>query len=400
LKILQINAINGIRSTGRLCTEIADYLNSHGDEGYIAYPAGPSYEKGYKISGPIDMKFHALFSRVFGLQAYFSKFKTNKLLKYISELKPDVVHLHILHGNFINLKMLLTYLAQNDIPTVITLHDCWFFTGKCCHYTTQYCYKWQSECKDCPRIHNDNPSWFFDRTNKMYHDKKRLFSNIPRLAVVGVSDWLTNEARKSFLKKAKILQRIHNWIDLEQFKPCDSGALRSKFGFKNKFIILGVATWWTNAKGLDKFICLARHIPDYMVIVLVGNLDSNIDLPLNIIHIEETQSVEELARYYSMADAFVTMSMEESFGKVSAEALACGTPVIAFDSTANPELVGDGCGYVVSNSDLSGVYNAIKAICSNGKLAYTDNCVTYAKKMFAKEDRILDYIKLYKDIAE
>jgi glycosyltransferase involved in cell wall biosynthesis len=398
MKILQINAVSAISSTGRICSELSDYLNNNGHEGYIAYSAGIPYHKGYKIGSKFDAKMHGLYSRVFGTQAYFSKNATRKLLIYISELKPDVVHLHNLHSNYINLKLLLNYLANKDIPTVITLHDCWFYTGKCTYYTVDNCNKWQSGCGRCPRLKQDNPSWFFDRTPKMLQDKKDWLQLIPRLAVVGVSDWITDEARKSFLSSAKVLTRIYNWIDLDMFKPVDGSAVRQKLGITDKYVILGVASGWSNRKGLDKFIELSNIIPLEMMIVLVGGLSSNINFPDNIIHIPETHNAAELAEYYSMADVYVHLSPEETFGKVIAEALSCGTPAIVFNSTACPEVVGDECGIILNEFQTTEVLKAILTIRENGKSYYSTNAVNRVRQKFNATLIMEEFTALYKQM--
>ncbi len=398
MKVLQINAVSVISSTGRICSELSDYLNNNGHEGYIAYSAGIPYSKGYRIGSRLDTKLHGLYSRVFGTQAYFSKNATRKLLTYISDLQPDVVHLHNLHSNYINLKMLLNYLAKKDIPTVITLHDCWFYTGKCTHYTMDNCYKWQTICGECPRLKKDNPSWVLDRTAQMHQDKKSWLSAIPRLAVVGVSDWITDEARKSFLSSAKVLTRIYNWIDLDVFKPVDGTAVRQKLGITDKYVILGVASGWSNRKGLDKFIELSDIIPPEMKIVLVGGLSSNIKLPDNIIHIPETHNVSELAEYYSMADVYVHLSPEETFGKVIAEALSCGTPAIVFNSTACPEIVGDECGIILNEYHASAILKAILTIRENGKSFYSTNAVNRVRQKFNATLIIEEFTALYKQM--
>jgi len=395
MKVIQINAINGIKSTGRICTELADYLNNLGHEAYIAYASGPPYPKGFRIGNSLDRKIHALLSRIFGLQAYFSINSTKKLISYIDSIKPDIVHLHNLHSNYINLELLLKYLATNNIPTVITLHDCWFFTGKCTHYTADQCFKWQTECGNCPRLKKNNKSWFFDRTKKMQRDKSEWLTNIPRLAVVGVSKWITEEAEKSFLSSAKVLTFIYNWTYMEIFKPVETNELRKKMGLTNKFIIIGVASTWWLSKGLYKYIELAKILSDDMIIILVGSMSKSVNLPKNIIHIKETHDVKELVYIYSMADALVNLSMEETFGKVTAEALACGTPVVALNSTANPELVGNGCGYIAQNNTVEEVFEILETIKSKGKAFYANNCIKFAQNNFNPEDRMSDYLSLY-----
>jgi glycosyltransferase involved in cell wall biosynthesis len=398
MKVLQINAVSRISSTGRTSSEMADFLNQNGHEGFIAYSAGLPYYNGYKIGSKLDTKLHGLFSRVFGLQAYFSKRATRKLLDYITDLKPDVVHLRNLHSNYINLKLLTNFLAKNDIPTVMTLHDCWFYTGKCTYYTTDNCFKWQTGCGGCPRLKKDNPSWFFDRTYKMHHDKKKWFSAIPRLAVVGVSDWITNEARKSFLSSAKIITRIYNWVDLETFKPSEPTTLKKKLSLQDKFIILGVASGWSNAKGLDKFIELAGKVSSDITIVLVGGMKGNINLPANVIHINETHDTTELAQYYSLADVYLHLSLEETFGKTIAEAMACGTPAVVFDSTACSEVVGNDCGIVVSPNDMEAVYKAVLEIKSSGKGKYAEKCIKRTFKCFNPKINMDQTLKLYQQL--
>lgn len=398
MKVLQINAVNAIKSTGRLCSEFSDYLNNNGHEGYIAYSTGLPSSKGYKIGSKLDTKLHGLNSRLFGKQAYFSKGATRSLLSYISEINPDIVHLHNLHSNYINLKLLLKFLAENNIPTVITLHDCWFYTGKCTHYTVDNCYKWLKECGECPRLRNDNPSWFFDRTQQMLSDKKKLISAIPKLAVVGVSDWITKEARKSFLSSAKVLTRIYNWIELDKFKNVESKDIREELGLIDKFIILSVASEWSVAKGLDKFIELAETLQEQMKIVLVGKIDNKTQLPENIINIPQTNDISKLVKYYSMADVYVHLSREETFGKVIAEALSCGTPAIVLNSTACPELVDESCGIVLNDSQTSSILNAIKKIMSNGKKYYSESAVTRVRKLFNAKTNMDNLLKLYQQL--
>ena len=220
MKVVQINAVCDTGSTGRICRELNDALIRNGHEGLILYGNGHSeYEFSRRVSGKLCVKAHGLLARILGKNAAYSPMATRKMIGILRSYKPDVLHLHNLHGNFVSLKPLLRYLAENDVPTVITLHDCWFFTGKCTHYTVAECNRWQTGCHDCPKLRGDIPSWFFDRTAEMWQEKKALFEAIPRLAVIGVSDWITNEAKKSFLADAKILRRIYNWIDLDVFYP-------------------------------------------------------------------------------------------------------------------------------------------------------------------------------------
>ena len=375
-----------------------DFLERNGHNCVIAYSKGPSFntEHEYKIGSRLDTKIHGLLSRLSGMQGYFSCGATKKLLRFMDNYKPDVVVLRNLHGNFINLPLLLKYLANKDIATVVVLHDCWFYTGKCCHYTVQGCFKWQASCGNCPQLKKHNKSWFFDRTKKMLADKKKLFDAIPRLAVVGVSDWLTNEAKKApVFENAKIITRIYNWIDTEKFSSRNADELREKLGLSDKKIILSVASDWSLEKGLDTIIELANNLKDDERIILVGNLPSNVNLCEKILHIPSTHSMDELAQLYSLADVFLQPSLEETFGKVTAEALSCGTPIVCFNYTTTPELVEHNCGTIVDSLSPNALLEATRSVLQQEKQHFTFNCRKNAVERFSKEGRLNDYILLF-----
>ena len=399
MRILQINAVNKNGSTGRNVYELHKAMLNRGIQSYVAATHMRDNEENcFQIGTKLDWKLHGLFSRFFGLQGYFSKLATKELLDSIKRIKPDVVHLNNAHANYLNLRQLFNFLSVNDIPTVITLHDCWFYTGKCTHYTSVACNKWKTRCHHCPQLKKDNVSWFFDRTSKMWNDKKNWYESIPRLAVVGVSNWITEEAKKSILKNAKIIERIYNWVNLDVFKPVETKKIREKLNIFDKKVILGVASEWDNRKGLERFVELSKVISkkEY-VIILVGNCKQT-ELPSNIITVNLVNDVNELVQYYSLADVFVQMSLQESFGKVVAESLACGTPVVTIDSTANSELVSRNCGIVINSMEISQIAKAIETVMAKDKSVYINKCRQFAKAMFDKEKNINLYFDLYKQI--
>lgn len=399
VKVVHINAVYKYGSTGRSLMELNEDLNHLGVESHCACSRTYGCPGVYQIGDEKSIKLHGLFSRLSGKQGYFSKQNTKKLLRYIDSLSPDVVHLHNLHANYVHLPMLLSYLAKKDIATVIMLHDCWFFTGKCMHYTTQGCYKWETHCENCPQIHEGNNSWFFDRTKSVHEDRIRLFQAIPRLAIVGISDWVTNECRRSpIAKNAKITKRVYLWIDLDKFRPVNADKKRAELGLTDKFVILGVAEQWGNPKGLDRFLHLATQISPEKQIVLVGNPAPDVELPDNVLCVGKTSSQEELAEFYSLADVFVTFSYQETFGKVSAEAIACGTPVVCYNSTACPELVGKNCGIVVEKTDENGIFEAVNEIQRNGKAQYSEQCVRFANENFSRQKLTREFIEIYEEL--
>ena len=401
MKIVQINQNYNKGSIGRTVAEFHEYLINNGHEDFV-FTADDSDESNnvFRIGNTLDHKIHALCSKLFGKQAYFSKMATKKLLSRLSKIKPDLVHLRNLHANYIHLPLLLKYLANNDIPTVITLHDCWFLTGKCCYYTHVNCDKWQTGCYDCPALKYDNNSWFFDTTRTVYQEKKELFSRIKRLAVIGNSSWTTQQARLSYLKNATIVQRIYNWIDMSVFYPRNTERIRNKHNISpDDFVVLGVSQIWKNRKGLNVFISLAKRFKDFKFI-LVGHLKSEEQLPSNIICIRFTDSVDELCQYYTLADVLLNPSLQETFGKISAEALCCGTPIIVNNATANPELVGDGCGYIVNNNDIEEYSKYMLKVKKCGRNYYKDKCISFAKHNFSKAELIDEYMKVYTKIIK
>lgn len=403
MKVLQINAVNKIGSTGRNCYEINNFLIEKGNICITACSVGSGDKNEFLIGSKLDTKIHGFLSRISGMQGYFSIKATGKLLEYMDNFNPDVVVLGNLHGNYINLSLLLKYLSNKDIATVVVLHDCWFYTGKCCHYTIDGCYNWKEKCGNCPSLKKYNKSWFFDRTEKMLDDKKNLFNTIPRLAVIGVSNWITREAKEApVFKNAKEIIRIYNWIDLEKFYPRNTEKLEEKLKIKNNKILLCVASNWNKEKGIENIIELSYKLSDTEKIIIIGNINESYKKKLdkNIIHIPAIESLDILAEYYSIADVFIQPSLEETFGKVSAEALACGTPIVCFDSTANPELVGNGCGAVVKVGDINEFYQKIKNILKNGKEFYRKNCIEFANKNFNKEKNIEQYLFLFERIKK
>lgn len=399
MKVLQINAVNNYGSTGRNCAEIAQFLEENNNVCITAYSVGKSTKNSVKISSTFEQKMHSLLSRIFGLQGYFSPISTYKLKKYIMKFRPDVVHLNNMHASYINIKELLLFLGKNKIPVVVTLHDCWLFTGKCTHYKRIECYKWIYGCNNCPQLKEDHKSWFFDHTKKMWDDKYLGFRSIEKLAVIGVSDWITNEARKSvFFEHALLHERIYNWVNLETFYYRENN-LKSSLCILGKKVVLGVASVWNEKKGLSVFLNLAKRFGNDCVVVLIGKMPQS-KHGANVVTIGAVSNERELADYYSIADVFLQLSQEETFGKVVAESLACGTPVITNKYTANPELIDSTCGIVLEDSDIESIYSACKSIFEKGKGFYQANCVDRAKKWFSAEKNIPRYVEVYLKMLE
>lgn len=394
MRVLQINAVYGAGSTGRTTAQCHEYMRTHGIESFTACQRGRA---DYIIGSWFSQKMHSLLARITGREGVFSRRATRGLINYIEKISPDVVCLRNLHSNYVSLPLLLSYLAKKDIPTVAVLHDCWFYTGKCMHYTRQGCYGWQKTCSGCKKPEFTIPYWFFPCSDRQFEMKSRLFSAIPRLAVVGVSDWITGEAKKSHFRSARMFRRIYNFADGEVFRPRGrDAALLSSLGIRDEKVIFSCATRFDETKGIQRYSELMKCLGEGYRLILAGNVTGG-SVPDGMIAVGSL-SEEELPRYYSSADVFLSLSPEESFGKTIAESLFCGTPVVCSDMTACPEIAGD-CGISLDVSDIRGVAAALKRLCGQ-KEAFTERCRARAEKYFSKDRNIEEYIALFREISE
>ena len=395
MKVVQINAVNRFSSTGTNTYELHRYLTQHGLESYICCTNDNNPEDGvFRIGNRLDYKLHALLSRITGLQGYFSQKATKTLVNRLETIKPNVVVLGNLHGNYVNLKILFSYLSQNDVAVVNVLHDCWSFTGHCCHYTKIGCKKWLYHCHDCPLLREDNVS-YVDRSNKIFRDKQRMFHSLKKLGIVGVSNWIKNEAQCSpIFPKDTQFTTIYNWIDLCVFYPQDKMAARIQLGLdQDSFYAISVSHQWSDAKGLTAIIKLALSAPE-VKIILIGKRPESSGLPENIIFAGVISDKMFLSLYYSAADVYLNFSKQETFGKVSAEALACGLPIISSNTTASPEVAGD-CGVSIDTTNEDAVLSTFREFIS-GKYSFDRNkCRHRAETLFEKNNNLGMYLKFF-----
>lgn len=393
MRIVQINATCGIGSTGKICVGISQMLTEKDIENYILYSTKSNqYELGIGCSDERYLKVQALKSRIFGNYGFNSKSATRKMIDCLERIRPDIVHLHNIHGHDCDLEALFTYFKSRKTKLVWTFHDCWAFTGYCTHFTIQKCDKWKSSCMDC--VQSKSYSWFFDRSNVLYEKKKALLSGLD-MTVVTPSEWLAGMVKQSFLKDYPICV-INNGIDLSVFKPHETN-FREKYGLDNKKIILGISFDWGEKKGLDVFIALSNRLPSDYKIVLVGtNEKTDNYLPANILSVHRTQDQEELAAIYSTADVFLLPTREENYPTVNMEALACGTPVLTFRTGGSHEMLDETCGSVVDCDDIDAMERKIKRICTDKP--YTKEACLNKAKEFDKRERFKEYIELYERI--
>ena len=405
MKILQINSVCDRGSTGRTTRELAEVLLKEGHDCYVAYGQGTStYQYSFKIGGKWENHFHnAFFTRLLGLHGYGTYCGTKKLVVWIEQHRPDIIHLRNLHANYLNYPLLFRCIIKNKIPVVFTLHDCFNFTGKCSHYTAKGCYKWQKECHHCPLIHTTAPSLFFDHSHKIFTEKKKFYEQIPNMTVVAVSKWLMHEAENSILAgHGHKITYIYNWIDFNKFHRATEEQIQifyQKYNLdkKKKYLISVSQGWNKNSTRYIDAVNLAKALPEDYRLILVGDTARGTIIGSPLIYIPYISGNEELSAAYSAAEAYVHLSVEDTFGKVIAEAMCCGTVPITFNSTACGEVPGP-FGIVVPPHDVESIVqklSRIKELQEKRKLM-----LQFVYDNYDYQTNAHEYIKIYEELLK
>ena len=401
LKILQLNTTVNTGSTGRIAEEIGKTMISKGWESYIAYgrTARESHSHIIRIGNDFDIFVHGLSTRFLDNHCLSSTRATHAFIKKLEKIKPDLIHIHNIHGYYVNMKVLFDYLRTTNIPIVWTLHDCWPMTGHCAHFDFINCNKWKTECHSCPNLRAYPSTFFIDRSRRNFNFKKNSITSCNNITFVTPSVWLQKIVKLSFLKNYRTLV-INNGIDLSVFRPIKKDGIREKYGISEKdILILGVASVWSKHKGLDDFIKLSSLLDNDEKIMLVGlNSKQSEGLPSNIIAVSRTENIEELSALYSSADVFVNPTWVDNFPTTNIEALACGTPVVTYNTGGSPEALTPDTGFVVNKGDVTGIYRVIKEIIRKGKFSFVENCRQHAVANYNKDERFVDYYNLYMSI--
>lgn len=406
-KLLQINPVLRVStSTGRIMQEIGELAIQKGWQSYIAYSRGrdgvkPCRSELLPVGNKVSVAWHGVMTRLFDRHGLASDGATRMFVEEIEKISPDVIHIHNIHGYFLNYRILFDYLSRCGIPVVWTIHDCWLYTGHCYYYSFVQCDKWQTGCGRCPQKRDFPASFFVDRSAQNFADKCRAFTSMPhdKLTIVPVSEWIKGEMQHSFLKEYNF-RVIHNGINMEVFNIYDTDAIRSRYGLQGKHILLGVASIWSREKGLYDFIELAGMLNADERIVLVGiKPEEKKLLPENVIGIARTENIRQLAELYAAADVFVNPTWQDNYPTVNLEAIACGTPVVTYRTGGSVEAVTEKTGFVVEQGDVKGLMEAVRQIEQRGKEWYREVCREYALAHFRKEDRYADYFDLYEELV-
>ncbi len=408
MKLLQIDSCLGVGSTGRITESIAQIAQRRDWDCSIVHGARyvkrPSCMKDYQSVSVLGEYFHYAEGLLFDNHGLSSCKATQKVIDFIKKEAPDIIHLHCIHGYYLNYKILFEFLQTIDTPIVWTFHDCWAFTGHCAYFDSINCEKWKTGCHHCDLKNTYPSSWILDKSERNYNLKKELFTAIAnQTVIVPVSNWLENLVKQSFFKGVRV-KTIHNGIDIGLFKPQIDSKLGEKLGINNKTVVLGVALPWSPRKGLTDMIKISEILPKkkYQVI-LIGLDDKQIDnLPKNVLGIKKTNNAHELAEYYSLASYFINPTYEDNFPTTNIEALACGTPVITYQTGGSPEAITKETGWVVDRGDVKRI---AEIILHNEELSSNEHehqrllCRNRAEKEFNRDNKFLDYLNLYNELV-
>lgn len=398
-KLLQITAAYNCGAPGKIVEQIGLLAKNKGWEVYAVHGvrhSNPSQLITLSKATPMQERFHALMSYTLDGHGLGSYFYTKKVIKKIEEFNPDIIHLHNLHGYYINYPILFQYFKKVDKPIVWTFHDFWPITGHCVHFDYNKCDRWKTGCHHCG-YHKEYPFSFIDCSSRNYKLKRNLFTGLSDVTLIPVSNWVGSLLSQSFLKEYPI-QVIHNGVDTKVFYPKQT-EIRKKMGLEGKFVLLGVSSPWSEMKGFADYVELNSKLPNDYSIVMVGLTQKQIsDLPEGIVGIERTQNQDELVEYYSMADVVLNLSYQETFGMTTVEGMSCGTPSIVYDKTASPELVTPETGIVVELKDFDGLMRAIFLIKEKGKSFYSLACRKRVEECFDKDKRYEEYVELYQTL--
>ena len=401
MKILLIDVNCKQGSTGKIVYDLYKGCNLIGYTAAVCYGRGTVVEESniLKFSRDIEMYAHAFLTRITGLTGCYSFFATQRLLKFIESFKPDVVHIHELHAYFVNIRPLLNYLKKNGIKTVWTFHCEFMYTGKCGH--AYECEKWKTECGKCPNIKGYPSSFFFDFTKKMFNEKKMLFNHYNNLTIVTPSQWLADRVNLSFLNK-KDIKIVHNGIDTQNiFKPRNFERLKLKHAILKEKIVLTIASGLLSEQKGGRYILeIAKRMKgENIKFILIGVDKTSEKFDSNVIALGRTANQMELAEYYSMADITVLPSKKETFSLICAESLACGTPIIGFDSGAPSEVAPEGYGIFVPYGNVNEMEIVLRLALNNrNNLRDSYECVRFSRERYDKSVMVNKYIDIYKNI--
>ena len=397
MRLLQINCVFAAGSTGKIVYAIHEYAKKLDDESFVIFGRGPKSTDPHVFRNTpwIVRKAQSFRSRITGFPYGGCIWGTARALQIIRKVNPDIVHIHCMNAYMVNIYRILEYLKKNHIPTVLTNHAEFMYTGGCTH--TVDCDKWLTGCHTCDKISKEHPiSYFFDRTEKEWILLKHAYEGFEKLTVCCVSDWVRERACQSPFYAAHPVITVLNGLNTDVFHYTDPSRLRKELGLEGKKIVVHVTPdFYSVIKGGQHVIEMANRFPD-VEFVIVGSDAKDESIPANCHFIGKITDQALLAQYYSMGDVCLLTSVRETFSMVCAESLCCGTAVVGFKS-GGPELISlPGYSAFVEQGKDEQLENALREMLNT---AYSKEATSEeAIKAYGQDTMCKNYYKVYKDM--
>lgn len=386
-------------SHGRIMADLADVAMQDGFSVRCAYgrgdaPAGDAY----RIGNRADVLSHVAITRLFDAHGRGSLRATRRFVDMLKQMQPDILHLHNVHGYYLHLETLFSYIRSARIKTLWTLHDCWPITGHCSHFLHADCMRWRTQCHDCPLIREYPASLGMDASRRNYAWKKAAFSGLDHVTLVSPSKWLDGVLGNSYLSDMRRVV-IENGVDISLFAHADGQGVKAAYGVRpGQSMLLCVASPFDARKGFFDAIEIAKQVGDRARLVMVG-LDKRQmkALPSYVTGVARVDGPEALVSLYAAADCFLNPSREETYPTVNMEAMAAGTPVAAYAVGGCTEQLCAPVGVAVPKADIRALGEAALSLAAQKK-ALSDRCRAYARAHFDRAHALDTYRVQYQDL--
>lgn len=399
MKILQINCVYKVGSTGKIVDSIGQVLRAQGHDVFTCYGVGDDYYDDYsqKICSNFEHKVNALLSRVRGIPYGGIYFSNSRLVKTIRQYHPDVVHVHCINGNMINVYKFFKFLGRTGIRTVVTLHAEIYHTAGCEHALD--CEKFKTQCANCEQYKRKIGSFFFERSRAAWTLMNKAFSffEYNNLIVTAVSPWLADRAKQSTILRNRRIECVPNGVDTKTFHYRADTSLIDKEHYKRVvlFVTAYFGTEEDDLKGGRYLLQIANRMPHCKFVVVATRIANDIkELPFNVQIWGRAKDQNELSQLYSEADVSILLSRRETFSMVTAESLCCGTSVVGFKAGGPESIAMDNYSVFVEYGNVAKIVSEIGKIKTNNK----EQLSKLATNIYSKERIAKKLLSCYNDL--
>ncbi len=387
-------------SHGRLMDDLRRASEAAGFETMLAVGRGADgHDRAVPIGTRRDVRLHGLLTRAFDAHGRGSRRATEAFVDALRLFRPDLLHMHNLHGYYLHIETLFRYIRESRVPTVWTLHDAWALTGHCSHYMRVGCDRWRTCCHGCPQKREYPASLWLDASRRNYQVKRSAYQHQPNLTVVSPAQWLFDALEASILRDARRVL-IPNGIDLSLFSPARDETMRARYGVApGQAMLLAVAAPFDERKGFSDALRIAESVGGRVRLVMVGLTDRQLrGLPAHVTGIRRTDGPEALVALYGEADCLVNPTYEDTYPTVNMEAIACGTPVAAYRVGGCADQIDGTVGAAVTPGDFRALADAAMTL-ARAKPRVTAACRARAEQYFDRRHAIASYIALYREMT-